>query len=607
MDVAEIRARICEDFQNNQKQLEIVFSQEKRMLLEAPAGCGKTKTIVGRISYLLASKQVVFPKKILALTFSVNAAYKLKNDVAKMLKDSKHVDGIVQVHNYHSFARSILRLYGYLLDSRLAEIDKFDNFGGDTLEQFTEANINVAIDELQPMIDFHTALKNSDSQYLQQHFEKYLADVINYCLPKKQITFNAILCFAIKILASNKQLRQYFQAMFSNVIFDEFQDTNYLMLWLLGWLCNDNSSLLFVGDPLQQIYGFIGSVDGIFDMVKLNYTLKPYELTENFRFKDNAEMLRLDNNIRAIAKNPATPSIASNANIELISCDSQESEANSIAYAVRFIIQENPHSKVAILVKARTQVEPVLNSLRTSGIDFFWALYTDGDPKYIKFHNFLLSCAKEHFAKSRSIGKNFYDFLKRKVDSEYSEKNDLILSLTTLLEKFFWFLDNECQYLTQEDKRDFILDVFSNHGLKQYIEYVSSQVTVSTIHAAKGLEWDFVFLPDMEKDNFPSYYGLCASCASNPRYEEIDSCSLEIIQMYQTNDLPKKFLQELSVFYVAVTRARKKVYFSKSQYSHNGRYKPMSCFLTLAGIEITENTSFTQESEQADDLDGLPF
>ena len=64
----------------DREQLSIIFSDDKRMLVEAPAGCGKTYLMISRIAYLLATKQVPSTKKILALTFSVNAAYKIKKD-----------------------------------------------------------------------------------------------------------------------------------------------------------------------------------------------------------------------------------------------------------------------------------------------------------------------------------------------------------------------------------------------------------------------------------------------------------------------------------------------------------------------------------------------
>lgn len=69
----------------DEKQLEVIFSDAQRLLVEAPAGYGKTKTMISKIAYMLACNELPNPKKILALTFSVNAAYKIKKDVAEQL------------------------------------------------------------------------------------------------------------------------------------------------------------------------------------------------------------------------------------------------------------------------------------------------------------------------------------------------------------------------------------------------------------------------------------------------------------------------------------------------------------------------------------------
>ncbi len=144
--------------------------------------------------------------------------------------------------------------------------------------------------------------------------------------------------------------------------------------------------------------------------------------------------------------------------------------------------------------------------------------------------------------------------------------------------RIFWdkfFID--FPFLSQDEKIGLITDTFEHNGLKQYVEFVSANIVISTVHAAKGLEWDFVILPDMEQDLFPNWSGLCNSC------EFKTVCNLKITE--QNKD---QFLEELSVFYVAVTRARKQVFFtgSKTQldYYNNQSPKNISCFLKLPGI-----------------------
>lgn len=59
----------------DQEQLDAVISPHAQLIVEAPAGYGKTKTMVSKIAFLIATAQVPYPKKILALTFSINAKF----------------------------------------------------------------------------------------------------------------------------------------------------------------------------------------------------------------------------------------------------------------------------------------------------------------------------------------------------------------------------------------------------------------------------------------------------------------------------------------------------------------------------------------------------
>mgnify|MGYP001232518507 CR=1 FL=1 len=115
------------------------------------------------------------------------------------------------------------------------------------------------------------------------------------------------------------------------------------------------------------------------------------------------------------------------------------------------------------------------------------------------------------------------------------------------------------------------------------MEFIRSNIVFSTIHGAKGLEWDFVILPDLEKSLFPSWNALCGLCRNQ-------KCS----EVFTTNDeeFEEKFLEELSIFYVAVTRAKKSVYFTASKKSVNdyGGETKLSCFLKLQGINLVSDT-----------------
>jgi DNA helicase-2/ATP-dependent DNA helicase PcrA len=85
-------------------------------------------------------------------------------------------------------------------------------------------------------------------------------------------------------------------------------------------------------------------------------------------------------------------------------------------------------------------------------------------------------------------------------------------SLLTLLEVFLSRILTDYSFLSAEDKLILVRDTFENRTLKQNMECIDENVIISTIHGAKGLEWDYVLMPDMEQYSMPNWYGLCRAC-----------------------------------------------------------------------------------------------
>jgi len=124
--------------------------------------------------------------------------------------------------------------------------------------------------------------------------------------------------------------------------------------------------------------------------------------------------------------------------------------------------------------------------------------------------------------------------------------------------------------------------------LKQYLMYVDSNIIISTVHGAKGLEWDYIILPDMEQYLFPNWPGLCGICTFR------EDCYIDWTNVNPGDDFERKFYEELSVFYVGATRAKKGVFFSYSKIGlkTNGmeRINNLSCLLKLPGINGSVNS-----------------
>ena len=146
-------------------------------------------------------------------------------------------------------------------------------------------------------------------------------------------------------------------------------------------------------------------------------------------------------------------------------------------------------------------------------------------------------------------------------------------------------------HLQAEEKYDYLLDVFENRQLKQAMEYVESPVILSTVHGAKGLEWDYVFIIDLEIWGMPGYF-ICKDCGN--RYDKTAATRCRFPDVSNA-EFKEKMLDELSVFYVATTRARKQVFVSASQNRANGKSGKYSCFASLPGIKLVDARSMGEQ------------
>jgi DNA helicase II / ATP-dependent DNA helicase PcrA len=576
----------------DEKQLEVIFSESNRLIVEAPAGYGKTKTMISKVAYLLATGKISHPKKILALTFSVNAAYKIKKELAEHLpslvqsgnSNQLKINEKLFVSNYHGFCRHILKRYGYLLHPNLSNPDLLKSVDDAKAEGITSV-LGISSEKALTFSKYSDAVKSANKQYLSSHFNQYTDGIIETFLAKECISFNGILALTLRLFIEYSELLKFYQGYFPVIIVDEFQDTNALSWALLKKLVDEKSLLIFMGDSLQRIYGFIGAIPNLIVEAEKLFSMDRIALEKNYRFMSNPQMLQLDRNIRLNAENPDSPVIQANAEVSLISVNTQLEEAEEIVQKIRCLSssEEDKSCKIAILVKQRgANIDKIIEMLLGKGISYFYALFGDDDSDYLSFHRVCSSQFTNQLRKDIRISKGALKKFYCQVEEEFKNSGSpTIKSLLNLLEVFLSRILIDYSFLSAEDKLILIRDTFENRTLKQNMEYLDQNVIISTIHGAKGLEWDYVLMPDMEQYSIPNWYGLCGACNHK------SNCNLTV---NSTNE--KNFLEELSVFYVGVTRARKQIFFSasKTRFKSNGATQRanLSCMLKLPGIVLAE-------------------
>lgn len=598
----DVRRIIIEKHGDDESQKQVIFSDEPRIVVEAPAGCGKTTTMVSKVAYMLANNKILNNKKILALTFSVNVAYKMKKDIAEKLPAMgisqiscpDNLNKLMYISNYHGLSRRILSLYGYLIDDCLKNINNFKSVNENEYMAditFKKYDIKVSESEKSFFEKFNKLLLDCRFNEIKKQENRYIKILKDKFLPNGCITFNGYLILARKLLEDNLELRSFYQSLFPMIIIDEFQDTNCLSWELLCMLINDNTNLFFMGDPLQRIYGFIGAIPNLLEDAKVKYNMKKMELSCNHRFKNNEDILWLDKNIRANAQNPIKPSVTKVSTIKLHYENTHEKECAWIVSKIKELQHKSPDDTTAILVQQRgTGVNMIIEELEKNNIEYFYALFSDEDEEYIEFHRKASEIFFQTLNSSRNnrINKTFLDKVYSKILAKYrGNKTKLIESLLLLTNAFFCRIAKEYIFLGNEEKVAYIGDTFENRALKQNMDLIDSKLYVLTVHGAKGLEWDYVMIPDLEPYCFPNYLSLCGSCniCGGRKVTRNNKCEIVV----ENHDM-RKYLEEISVFYVAVTRMRKDLFFSASGTRYNAQGKKfdskISCLASLPGISF---------------------
>ncbi|WP_241622459.1 DNA helicase II [Rosenbergiella australiborealis] len=259
MDVSELLDGL------NDKQREAVAAPRSNLLVLAGAGSGKTRVLVHRIAWLLTVERCS-PHSIMAVTFTNKAAAEMRHRIEEVVGTSQ---GGMWIGTFHGLAHRLLRAHP--LDAGLpADFQILDS--EDQLRLLKRLLKALNLDDKQwPARQAMWYINGKKDEGLRpKHIDSYGNPVEQTWLSVYQayqeacdraglVDFAELLLRAHELWLNKPHLLNHYRERFTNLLVDEFQDTNNIQYAWIRMLAGDSSKVMIVGDDDQSIYGWRGA------------------------------------------------------------------------------------------------------------------------------------------------------------------------------------------------------------------------------------------------------------------------------------------------------------------------------------------------------------
>lgn len=373
MDVSEL----LDDL--NDKQRNVVAAPSQNMLVLAGAGSGKTRVLVQRIAWLVQVENIS-PHSILAVTFTNKAAAEMRARVEQTLGTSPHG---MWIGTFHGLAHRLLRLH--YQEAKLPQsFQVLDS--DDQLRLVKRITRTLNLDEKRwPAKQSQWYINGKKDEGLRpQHLdanydptEQTLIDIYKAyqetCDRAGLIDFAEILLRAHELWLDNPSLLAHYQQRFSQVLVDEFQDTNAIQYAWLSMLGKQQGKVMIVGDDDQSIYGWRGAkIENIQRFTEEFDSVDTIRLEQNYRSTGNilsAANAVITNNSNRLGKNLWTEGDPGEL-ISLYTAFNEIDEARFIASRINEWRLENVLSDVAILYRNNAQSRNLEEALLQAQIPY---------------------------------------------------------------------------------------------------------------------------------------------------------------------------------------------------------------------------------------------
>ena len=618
------------DLNSNQK--EAVIHEKGPCLVIAGAGSGKTRVLTYRIAHLI--KNGVDPFSILALTFTNKAAKEMKKRIENIVGTEARSLWMGTFHSIFSrILRSDGYKIGYPSNFTIYDTQDSKNLIKAIIKELNidpklyKENVvyNRISNAKNRLISFKEYINNpilqeEDASSLRPKIGEIYKIYSQRCFKSQAMDFDDLLFNTNVLFSEHIDVLNKYQQLFKHVLIDEFQDTNFCQYLITKRLASVHRNIFVVGDDAQSIYAFRGAeIRNILKFEDDFEELKTVKLEQNYRSTKTivkAANSVIDKNKSKLSKEVWTE----NDEGELISIKESFSDNEEGKIVSNLIFEEKnrnqlTNSNFAVLYRTNSQSRSIEEALRRIGIKYKVfggvSFYQRKEVKdllaYLRFsinHNdeqsfrriinyprrgigqtsidkIIISSNKEDKSlweiisnSNKYLDSRIVNLLKPFTDliisfNNFSKNNDAFTSASHIasnsgLLKELWddrSIEGISRYENVQELLNSIKEFIDNEeneekNLNEFLQDISlmtdqdkndnsdeEYISLMTIHMAKGLEFPVVFIVGVEEDLFPSQMMISSR-------EDLE--------------------EERRLFYVAITRAMRKLYltYSKTRYRY---------------------------------------
>ena len=372
--------------QLNPQQREAVLAADGPLLILAGAGSGKTRVIAQRIAYLIAERGV-WPRNILAVTFTNKAAEEMRKRVGKLL-EGLEVGSTPLISTFHSLCVRILRRdiealnAGYTRSFTIYDQDDTVRLTRNCIRELGLDDKQLAPRSVQSAI---SAAKNrgeeaeafsAKAQYIDER-RASIARVFQLYEERlhknNALDFDDLLIKTVRLLRDVPEVRERYNDRFKYLLVDEYQDTNQLQFGLIRLLTEKQQNICVVGDPDQSIYRWRGAdITNILKFEEHFPAAKVIRLEENYRSTQNILDLAsglIKHNVERKEKALWTQNSAGE-KIRYYQALDAEMEARFVASKIEEHLRTDADIRAAVLYRTNSQSRVFEEAMRRAGLAY---------------------------------------------------------------------------------------------------------------------------------------------------------------------------------------------------------------------------------------------